>query len=329
MITEPLSFPSKTPPQLMRCMEVWGGNTATDNGVAMAGLDAWVHSQPYRGAAGGDVYLMSNCATGRITRLLLADVSGHGQAVSETGVALRRIMRRYLNYIDQSRFVGELNREFNSLSAEGGFATAVAATYWAPTRVLVTCNAGHPRPLWYRARHREWGFLEYDGDADDQQLRNLPLGVIEPTPYRQFGVRLSPDDLVLFYTDSLIEAQSPDGRHFGQQGLLELVRGLDSSDPPTLLAQLVDESRRFRGGTEVQDDETILLIRQNGQQPRLSWRDWFASMGLMLRAMVSHWKHPNDPFPWPEFAAANVGGAMWRRLNNLWGGAPPARDETP
>src|SRR5205085_11389593 len=74
----------------MQCMEVWGGNAQTNNGVSMLGLDAWVYSKPYESAeAGGDVYYVSSCATGRITRLLVADVSGHGNAVSETAGVLR------------------------------------------------------------------------------------------------------------------------------------------------------------------------------------------------------------------------------------------------
>ena len=59
----------------MQCMEVWGGNQSVDSGVVMAGLDAWVYCRPYAAvgadapaAAGGDVYFVSSCATGRIAR---------------------------------------------------------------------------------------------------------------------------------------------------------------------------------------------------------------------------------------------------------------------
>src|SRR5688572_6077405 len=104
----------------MQCMEVWGGNAAVDSGVVMAGLDAWVYSRPYHGNdAGGDVHYVSSCATGRINRLLLADVSGHGAAVGGVATGLRGLMRRYINFIDQTRFVGEINRAFTALS-EGG-----------------------------------------------------------------------------------------------------------------------------------------------------------------------------------------------------------------
>ncbi len=99
----------------MTCMEVWGGNQPVDNGVVMAGIDAWVYSRPYAGpagtaSAGGDVYFVSSCATGRITRLLVADVSGHGTAVGDIAISLRTLMRKYVNFLDPLRFVGEMNR---------------------------------------------------------------------------------------------------------------------------------------------------------------------------------------------------------------------------
>jgi hypothetical protein len=71
-----MAVPSKTDPntQVMQCMEVWGGNALIDTSVSISGLDAWVYSKPFEnGEAGGDVHYVSSCATGRITRLLLAD----------------------------------------------------------------------------------------------------------------------------------------------------------------------------------------------------------------------------------------------------------------
>jgi hypothetical protein len=90
----------------MSCMEVWGGSQLTERGVAFGGLDAWVYSKPYGQARrGGDVYYASSCATGRITRLLLADVAGHGTSVAATAADLRLLMRRFVNCLDQTELV--------------------------------------------------------------------------------------------------------------------------------------------------------------------------------------------------------------------------------
>src|SRR5947207_6261968 len=114
----------------MQCMEVWGGNQLADSGVVMAGLDAWVYSKPFGQAdGGGDVYYVSSCATGRITRLLVADVSGHGNAVGDVAVQLRTLMRKFVNFLDQTRFVRSMNQQFVSNATNGCFATAVVTTF--------------------------------------------------------------------------------------------------------------------------------------------------------------------------------------------------------
>lgn len=147
----------------MRCLEVWGGNTPVDNGVVMPGLDAWVYSRPHNGSEhGGDVYYVSSCVCGYMTRLLLADVSGHGESAAKEANKLRYLMRKHVNSCDQSAFVSKLNNAFSGVSDGAGFATAVAATYLAVENILIVCNAGQPAPLWYRAKTDTWQQLDLD-----------------------------------------------------------------------------------------------------------------------------------------------------------------------
>src|SRR6266852_9879653 len=90
-----------SPKQQMQCMEVWGGSQLTSRGVELAGLDVWVYSKPFGQAQrGGDVYYLSSCASGRISRLLLADVSRHGKSVASMAAELRTLMGRFLNQPD-------------------------------------------------------------------------------------------------------------------------------------------------------------------------------------------------------------------------------------
>src|ERR1700675_723209 len=187
----------KKPPQQMTCMEVWGGSQLTTRGVEMGGLDAWVYSKPHGQAQrGGDVYYASSCATGRITRLLLADVAGHGNTVASTAANLRTLMRRFVNRLDQTEFVRLLNQQFAALSEAGTFATAVVATFFAPTQRLIVCNAGHPRPLLYQSAKKEWTFLGAEAENDNAP-NNIPLGIIGVTDYEQFDVELKTGDCIL------------------------------------------------------------------------------------------------------------------------------------
>src|SRR3954452_20426776 len=112
----------------MHCMEIWGGSSVFDRDVSTPGLDGWVYSRPHEGAEeGGDVHYVSVCGGGIVTRLIVADVSGHGAAVAELAVALRTLMRRNINSKSQTRLVGALNRQFAALAEMSRFATAVVA----------------------------------------------------------------------------------------------------------------------------------------------------------------------------------------------------------
>jgi phosphoserine phosphatase RsbU/P len=143
---------NNSPAEHMECLEVCGGSQLTARGLVIGGLDAWVYSKPHGQARrGGDVYYASSCAAGRVTRLLLADVSGHGTPVAAIAADLRMLMRRFINRWDQSEFVRLLNQQFSALSQKGTYATAIVSTFFAPSRKLILCNAGHPRPILYRA----------------------------------------------------------------------------------------------------------------------------------------------------------------------------------
>jgi serine phosphatase RsbU (regulator of sigma subunit) len=258
----------------MQCMEIWGGSHAATARTSTPGLDVWVSSRPHEGAAyGGDVHYVSLCGGGKITRLIVADLSGHGASVAGAALGLRALMRKNINRKDQSRLVRALNRQFLAQSQLRRFATAVVGTYLTFRDTLTLCNAGHPRPLWYHAADGTWEIVS-TGDGPDGTTGNLPLGIDEATPYTQRDMPLGRGDLVVLYTDALIEITDPAGRPLREAGLLELVRGLDATrfEPfgPNLLARLAE----YRGGRPVDDDETVVVLHHNAGHPhRLSLRE--------------------------------------------------------
>lgn len=253
----------------VQCLEVWGGNHPAATSVAVPGIDAWLHSTTYRGhAAGGDIHYVSNCAAGIITRFVLADVAGHGDAASTLALELRSLMRRNINTLDQTRMARALNRSFAELSADGRFATALLATYHAPSDHLVVCNAGHPHPLWFHASTGAWEVLrDNTPHAHSPGIKNLPLGVIDPTSYGQFAVRLDPGDMVVAYTDALIEASDFNGRQLGEAGLLEIVRGASRECPRSLAEGVLRAVAHYTGDADVADDATLLVLRHTGEDP--------------------------------------------------------------
>jgi len=304
--------------QHMQCMEVWGGSQLTSRGVAFGGLDAWVYSKPYGNAQhGGDVYYASSCATGRISRLLLADVSGHGTSVAATAADLRTLMRRFVNRLDQTEFVRLLNQQFAVMSKAGTFATAIVATFFEPSRRMTICNAGHPRPLIYRAAHKKWDFLGHDGKAGTTPS-NIPLGLIEMSEYEQFDVELEPGDCVLSYTDALLESNDAGGEMLGEQGVLRIARLLGHVDAAELTAALLREIAGRYPENLSEDDVTVLLVRANGRPLRFSLKEKLGALLRFSRTLLGSFHPQADRAPFPDAKLANIGGAIIPALGRRW-----------
>lgn len=302
------------PAQHMQCMEVWGGSQLTARGVEFGGLDAWVYSKPYGKAhAGGDVYYASSCATGRISRLLLADVAGHGQTVAATAADLRTLMRRFVNRLDQGEFVRLLNKQFSALPRTGAFATAVVTTFFEPTRRLTVCNAGHPRPLLYRTAQRHWDFLGTLETAARSAPSNIPLGLFDAAEYEQFDIELEPGDCLLSYTDALIESRDADGEMLGEDGLLRITRLLGDVEPQKLIETLLGEIEARYPENLSEDDVTVLVVRANGRRLRHPFRAKLRALGRAIGALVR-----GQPIPFPDARIANIGGAIIPALGRGW-----------
>ncbi|MEW4530520.1 MAG: PP2C family protein-serine/threonine phosphatase [Maioricimonas sp. JB045] len=247
-------------PRRMRCMEVWGGNRATNSNFEMPGLELRVFCRPHAGAdRGGDVYYVSSCASGRISRMLVADVSGHGESVGELGIGLRDLMRRSINVIDQSQFVETLNESYAAWT-ETHFATAVVMTFFSPRRTLTVSSAGHPSPLVYRIETGVWEVFE---DSEKSRPRTgLPLGVSEDAPFGQVTTRLEDGDMLLCYTDSLSEARDRDGNMLGPRGVCSLANTVGNAE--TVVSDLMHGIARLSPDNLKDDDVTVLLCRATG-----------------------------------------------------------------
>ncbi|MBB74927.1 MAG: hypothetical protein CMJ75_10490 [Planctomycetaceae bacterium] len=257
---------NNTDEERLQCMEVWGGNRATDRCFRLPGMSICLYSHPYgHDSSGGDVYYLSSCAAGRLTRLLLADVSGHGATVSGIATGLRDLMRKNINRIRQTRFVQNMNQQFSKLAEGGGFATAVVGSYFAPTRSLSLCNAGHPPPMIFRQQTQSWQTIDHTL-TPSKQITDTPLGVLEAAEYREFTLPLQTGDMVLCYSDAIIESETPAGPMLGTTGLLKLLADLDDPRPANLIARLLERIQSLSPANNFQDDTTMMLCWATDQR---------------------------------------------------------------
>jgi phosphoserine phosphatase RsbU/P len=249
-------------PKRLACAETWAGNERTASLVELPGLVAWVHSVPAGpGDAGGDVHYVSVCPSCIVSRIALADVSGHGLAVVALGEKLRELMQRYLRALEQVGLMRDLNQAVQEELDDVHYATMVAAGWHGRRGLLVVTNAGHPPPFWYRAAREEWSWLETQRASERGRPVGVPLGLLADINYDRTVVKPRVGDLVVLYTDGVSEAANPAGEELGRDGLMDIARGLDSSSAEGFGTQLTSALHGFRGGDEPMDDETIIVLQ--------------------------------------------------------------------
>lgn len=254
-----LESPKSVKRQRMHCMEIWGGNRAIDESFEAPGLDFYVHSQPFEDAkAGGDIYYLTSCASGRISRFLLADVSGHGAQAAGMASSLKELLRGNVNKISQENFVSAMNQKFGALSDQDGFATAIVATFFAPTQTLDISVAGHPYPLYFQSAKNRWVHL--DPASGDAGFENMPLGIVSESQYPGRKIKTNEGDMFLLYSDAFIESQTEcaNDKILGVKGLLECLNECDVS-PDELIPCLREKIGSFDHGNLRDDDATLIL----------------------------------------------------------------------
>src|SRR5215469_11903907 len=106
---EDLSLPAQSQPCQIRCAEIWGGASGKEDDVMTPGVRAAIHSSASGAAKGGDLYYLSVCAYDTLTRIAVADVRGHGEAVSDLSEWLYHSLEKRMNDFDSSTVLKDLN----------------------------------------------------------------------------------------------------------------------------------------------------------------------------------------------------------------------------
>src|SRR5579863_1889097 len=107
----------------IRCAEIWGGVDSIDLDVATSALKASVYSKACEGSRGGDIYYFSVCGSDQLTRIAIADVQGHGEAVSTISRWLYELVRDSMDSLDATGVLTKLN----ALALDRGFDAASTA----------------------------------------------------------------------------------------------------------------------------------------------------------------------------------------------------------
>lgn len=270
----------QVPSERKSCMEITGGRKSEDVQYEMPGLKMRVFSKqsPLGLEGGGEIHFVSSCASGRITRMLIADICGTESIFKQFSCQIRDGLLKSINSIWQNRVVDDMEQQLREFAEHGGFATASIATFFAPTRSFVMCNIGNPPPLIFRAADRSWDVFH----GEQQQVSpDEPIeGVFTKGEYRFIETKLDVGDHFFIYGNGFAQSKFPDGDIVGHSRLLSALQDASHTGPEQRIEHLVG---RVREANETSEDSTVISCSVTNQSVGL--RDnLLAPIRLLRRA---------------------------------------------
>ena len=235
--------------EIAREIQMW---LIPDAPPKVEGLDIAFVNRPANTVA-GDYYDVLLREGGTHAVMVVADVAGKsipaGLLMATFQASLKTLLHHVSSLVELVRGVNE----YCSAHSNGGrrFTTAVVAEYESASRTLTYVNAGHNIPMLLRADNR----------LERLDRGGLPFGIDATASYDVASVQLASGDVLLIYTDGLVEAVNERGDEYGDDRLLAILPTLRQYRAQEGVVALMNELNRFTGMAHQHDDITCLVVK--------------------------------------------------------------------
>ena len=220
--------------------------------IGSASLDYSARCRQVR-ALGGDCYnfvpLKDDCLA-----IVVGDASGKGLAAALMIASVQSSLRAAALFTGDNlgALLKAVNQQAYASSSEDRYATLFYGVFDSSAHLLRYVNAGHHPPI----------VIRKDGSRQFLDTGGAPVGLFGNSEYEQGFVQFEAGDLMIGFTDGLIEATNPDGEEWGVQGLLKAVasneqHSRNSEDLLNLIFNSMDDFSKAHQN----DDATLAVVR--------------------------------------------------------------------
>jgi len=228
------------------------------------GIDLAAHCRPAL-QLGGDYYdfmcLKTNISEKRKEKarwaLVIGDVMGKGIPAGLLMTMLRGMLRaEVLTGLPPDRILHDLNQlAINDLDQSNRFVTLFYSDYDPRTRKLRFANAAHNPPLLWKSSDQKIIKLDAEG---------FVLGLQKDAEYRCGEIKLNENDLVLYYTDGVIDTSNSLGERFDEERLIKILTKLckQSYTSQEILNKIFKKLDDFTGQNRHLEDDASMVIFQ-------------------------------------------------------------------
>ena len=228
------------------------------------GVDLAAHCRPAL-QLGGDYYdfmcLKTNISEKRKEKsrwaLVIGDVMGKGIPAGLLMTMLRGMLRaEVLTGLPPDRILHDLNQlAINDLDQSHRFVTLFYSDYDPRTRKLRYANAAHNPPLLWKSSDQK--ILKLDAEG-------FVLGLQKDADYHCGEIKLNEKDLVLYYTDGVIDTSNSLGERFDEERLINTLTKLckQSNTSQEILNKIFKKLDDFTGQNRHLEDDASMVIFQ-------------------------------------------------------------------
>lgn len=203
---------------------------------------------PAKGVS-GDYYDVVALPSGRMI-FVVADISGKGISAAILMSNLQAVLRTLAEAGHSlCEVCAHLNRHLYQVTEDSWFATFFYGDWNPAHRLLCYINAGHPLPFLCGTRPG----LRLDRGGP-------PIGLFQNINFEVGEVELQPGDLLVLYSDGIIEAGNDQKQEFGESRLERTITAHCNKSLPEIQRQVLAAVRDW-SGPDPEDDMTLLLVR--------------------------------------------------------------------
>jgi sigma-B regulation protein RsbU (phosphoserine phosphatase) len=189
----------------------------------------------------------------------IGDVAGKGISAALLMATIQSTMRMQLipvngggpSAISPAKVVGTLNRQLFATTSAEKFATFFFGLFEEETSTLTYTNAGHLPPLLLRGSHVE--MLDPTGTI---------VGAFAHAKFEERSVRMEPGDVLVAYTDGIVEPENEYDEMFGEQRLSDLLMKFEHADSNEMIARTMEAVKLWAHSPEQEDDMTMIIARR-------------------------------------------------------------------
>ncbi len=209
---------------------------------------------------GGDIFNIYRLDEDTLA-LYMLDVSGHGVPSALVTVSVSQALQPhsdgilkkktgrppYYRIVRPKTVLNFLDREY-PLERFGKIFTVIYAIIDIRKGQLIYSSAGHPPPL----------LLHPDGGLEFLEKGGPIIGLQGKIPFEEEQKKLQVDDVLIFYTDGVVEIQNTDGVFYGADRFYDLLKTLKKKPINELLDEVIADLLAFGEKSKLRDDVSLL-----------------------------------------------------------------------